>query len=121
MKFLELKKYLISSKDIAGFETISVDNNQSILFVLNGNKIFVIKLNDLLAFDWNKSVVNEISDKFNHFSIDFNFSPHLVSVSGKGFGNKLAICGTDGQNQSPFILFYDLNDIYRNQSKVLIS
>ncbi len=117
MKFFELRKYLVSNEN-NGINCIAIDNKELTVFVANDNQLIVISLTHLLNFVWNKSVINEIIERFEYFSIGLNFYSHLISISGKGFGTKLAVCGSHDENDSPFILFFDLNSVHRMQSKV---
>ncbi|CAG2118079.1 unnamed protein product, partial [Medioppia subpectinata] len=121
LKFLELKKYAINGLNGTavpnGVQCLAVDNQRQTVFAINGSQLSVIPLTELLAFEWNRSVINETSTQLPGVSVELNFRAHFISLSAAGFGQKLAVCGTDGQTNSPFIMFYDLNEIYRNQSK----
>lgn len=115
LKFFELRKYLVSNEN-NGINCISIDNSKQYVFISNENQLIVISIDHLLNFVWNKSVINEIIDKFEHFSIGLNFCAHLISISAKGFGTKAAVCGSVDENDFPFITFFDLNSIYENQN-----
>ncbi|XP_054169165.1 nuclear pore complex protein 14-like [Oppia nitens] len=118
-KFLELKKFQLSVAITDGLKCLSVDNNLQQVFVANDTNLSVISFDTLLSYEWNKSVINELCQEFAYFSIPLIIRPNLISVSSNGFGNKIVICGTDGQNESPIVLFYGLSDIYKNQNKSL--
>lgn len=109
------------SNENNGIQCVSIDNSNETVFVANDDQLMVISIHNLLNFVWNKSSLNEIIDTFEHFSIGLNFYSHLITVSAKGFGSKLAVCGSHAsrdENESPFIAFYDLKSIYRTQTKV---
>ncbi|CAG2179935.1 unnamed protein product, partial [Oppiella nova] len=122
LKFLELKKYVISGGESTadGLKSVAIDNHSQTVFAITSTHLLVTPLPQLLAFEWNKSVINETVERFPHFKIALNFTPHLISISAAGFGHKIAVCGADYQSSTaPFIIFFDVSDVHRNQSQSL--
>ncbi|KAF7487709.1 Nuclear pore complex protein [Sarcoptes scabiei] len=121
LKFIQLKKYQISSKNENGFGScLVVDRNRSIIFVCCLDEIIYVPVLNLMNFDvWTKEFLKTIETNINgrlSFKIksDAQFDAHLLSISNKGYGTKLAVACND--QTKLFLFFYDLKSIYSNQA-----
>lgn len=105
-----------NKKTIGGFNLLAIDNTRKTVAVTVDNNLYVVKLNDLVNFEWSKSIINQIvtKEQLECCTIKLPFNSHLISVSANGFGNKLLVSGCENANQSPIILFYDLYNLNEN-------
>lgn len=84
-------------------------------------------LSSLLNFDtWTKELLKKVDAaipgkvvvRLGGSGSSSALSCHLVSISSRGFGSKLALCVQDQSQGSLFVLFYELQSLYQNGERV---
>lgn len=82
-------------------------------------------LSSLLNFDtWTKELLKKVDAAIPGKVVvrlggsSASLSCHLVSISSRGFGSKLALCVQDQSQGSLFVLFYELQSLYQNGERV---
>lgn len=102
---------------------MAIDQNTKNVFVCYMSKVSYSPLETFLDFDVFtkeslKKVEKQISSKTT-FNLRANrCNAHLLSISNKGFGSKLAVGLSDQGTNSLFLYFYDLKTLYTQSDKV---
>lgn len=124
MKFIQLKNYqFTTANESSSGQCFAVDQKNQIVFACCKNELVYVPFNSLLNFDiWTKELLKTVDVQLAakvviQTGLD-SVSSHLLSISGKGHGSKLALCNSDRSQASLYITFYDLNSLYQNKEKV---
>lgn len=123
LKFIQLKKFQISSKNDNGLGScLVVDYNNQIIFVCCQNELIFVPFEGLLNFHtWSKEFLSNVDTQLNGkvtIKINENVNSHFLSISSKGYGTKLAVACNDLNNSSLFLQFYHIDTLYKLKEKV---
>lgn len=122
LKFLQLKSYqLTNANDANSGQCFAIDQRNQVVFACCRNELIFVPFNSLLNFEaWTKELLKKVEAQIpGKVAVKVgseSLNCHLVSISSRGYGSKLALCSYD--QGSLFITFYDLKSLYQNREKV---
>nr|XP_027199363.1 nuclear pore complex protein Nup214-like [Dermatophagoides pteronyssinus] len=116
LRFIQLKSYGITPENEDGSGScLVIEHRNQRVFVCCRNELIYVPLVSLLNFDvWSKSFLNHVDTNISSktvIKIDEVHISHLLSISRKGYGTKVAVACHSPIKPSTLIYFYN-NDSF---------